>query len=190
MLMIGDLFLGMLTGYLRSPLSFSLCLMGRSADHQPNARSAQTGEADKLMGCAADHDPTGWDALRTMHHVDPLDRYGCGFGVCVCVWAALAWRSAYILVFRNLCSGSRLYYLILALLTWWGAPRTINQTREAHKPAKPTNSWAAQRTMIQLDGAQSAPSRLNRFQLFPMLVYLHDGVVYIVHFLAFCLLCT
>src|SRR5690606_7438076 len=73
MLMIGDLFLGMLTGYLRSPLSFSLCLMGRSADHQPNARSAQTGEADKLMGCAADHDPTGWDALRTMHHVDPLD---------------------------------------------------------------------------------------------------------------------
>src|SRR5690606_28130721 len=71
---------------------------------QPNARSAQTGEADKLMERSADHDPTG---------------------------------------------------------------------------------WAAPRTMIKLDGAQSAPSRLNRFQLFPMLVYLHDGVVYIVHFLAF-----
>src|SRR5690606_19553931 len=27
MLMIGDLFFGMLTGYLRSPLSFSLCLL-------------------------------------------------------------------------------------------------------------------------------------------------------------------
>src|SRR5690606_8550738 len=38
------------------------------------------------------------------------------------------------------------------------APRTINQTREAHKPAKPTNSWGASRTMIQLDGPQSGPS--------------------------------
>src|SRR5690606_3521826 len=50
--------------------------------------------------------------------------------------------------------------LILALLSWWGARRTINQTREAHKPAKPTNSWGAQRTMIQLDGPRIGPSTL------------------------------
>src|SRR5690606_41660957 len=31
MLMIGDLFFGMLTGYLRSPLSFSLCSLGAPA---------------------------------------------------------------------------------------------------------------------------------------------------------------
>src|SRR5690606_15994585 len=134
-------------------------------------------------------------------------------------WVAFAWRSAYILVFRNLCSGSRLSSLILTLFSWgsgsssfrrrspcpllwvdpmdlrlllitvdlglkpeatkwvrasgsllflgrpdgksfrdifvffslsrfvwWGARRTINQTREAHKPAKPTNSWNALRT--------------------------------------------
>src|SRR5690606_29551809 len=102
-----------LSGYLRFLLSFSLCLMGWSADHQPNARSAQTGEADKFMGRSADHDPTGWDALRSI---------------------------------------TSLSSLILALLTWWGALRTINQTREAHKPAKPTNSWGASRTMMQLDG--------------------------------------
>src|SRR5690606_31724174 len=53
---------------------------------------------------------------------------------------------------------SSLSSLILALLTWRGALRTINQTREAHKPAKPTNSWGALRTMIQLDGPQSGPS--------------------------------
>src|SRR5690606_15863946 len=72
---LGKTLLQMPSVYLHSLLSFSLCLMGRSADHQPNARSAQTGEADKLMGCAADHDPTGWGALRTMHHVDPLSYY-------------------------------------------------------------------------------------------------------------------
>src|SRR5690606_15872190 len=37
------------------------------------ARSAQTGEADKLMGRSADHDPTGWGARRTMLLVDPPD---------------------------------------------------------------------------------------------------------------------
>src|SRR5690606_3840310 len=58
-----------LSGYLRFLLYFSPCLMGRSADHQLNARSAQTGKADKLMGRFADHGPTGWDALRTMHHI-------------------------------------------------------------------------------------------------------------------------
>src|SRR5690606_14096503 len=68
---LGKTLLQMPSVYLHSLLSFSLCLMGRSADHQPNARSAQTGEADKLMGCAADYDPTGWDARRTMLHVDP-----------------------------------------------------------------------------------------------------------------------
>src|SRR5690606_17571429 len=50
-------------------LSRSAYLVGRSAHHQPNARSAQTGEADKLMGRSADHDPTGWTAP-----------YGCGLG--------------------------------------------------------------------------------------------------------------
>src|SRR5690606_12154693 len=30
--------------------------------------------------------------------------------------------------------------------------RDLNQTREAHKPAKPTTSWDAPRTKIQLDG--------------------------------------
>src|SRR5690606_36246568 len=61
--------LGMPSGYLRFLLSFSRCLMGRSAVHQLNARSAQTGKADKLMERSADHGPTGWDALRTMHHI-------------------------------------------------------------------------------------------------------------------------
>src|SRR5690606_32186474 len=46
-----------LTVDLRSLLSFSLCLMVRSADHQPNARSAQTGVADKPMGRSAAHAP-------------------------------------------------------------------------------------------------------------------------------------
>src|SRR5690606_8638423 len=55
-----------LTVDLRSLLSFSLCLMVRSAEYQPNARSAQTGEADKLMGRFADHDPTRWSAPRTI----------------------------------------------------------------------------------------------------------------------------
>src|SRR5690606_121966 len=50
----------------RALLSFSLCPMVRPADHQPNARSAQTGEADKLMGRFADHDPTRWAAERTI----------------------------------------------------------------------------------------------------------------------------
>src|SRR5690606_19687709 len=108
-----------LSGYLRFLLSFSLCLVGRSADHQPNARSAQTGEADKLMGRFADHSLTGWDALRTI---------------------------------------TSLSSLIFALLAWWGARRTINQTREAHNPAKPTNSWGALRTMIQLGGTLCGPS--------------------------------
>src|SRR5690606_15833322 len=108
-----------LSGYLRFLLSFSLCLVGRSADHQPNARSAQTGEADKLMERSADHDPTGWDALRSI---------------------------------------TSLSSLILALLTWWGALRTINQTRAAHKPAKPTSSWNALRTMIQLGGPRCGRS--------------------------------
>ena len=59
-----------------APLSVQVCVgvwvwvwgafAWRSADHQPNARSAQTGEADKLMERSADHDPTGWGALRTM----------------------------------------------------------------------------------------------------------------------------
>src|SRR5690606_4111875 len=46
-------------------LTYSLCLTGRvpglplRPGFQPNARSAQTGEADKLMGRSADHDPTG-----------------------------------------------------------------------------------------------------------------------------------
>src|SRR5690606_16217124 len=55
-----------LTVDLRSLLSFSLCLMVRSADHQPNARSAQTGVADQLMGRFADHDPTRWSTERTI----------------------------------------------------------------------------------------------------------------------------
>src|SRR5690606_22778954 len=38
-----------LSVWLRSLLSISLCLVGRVAAHQPNARSAQTGVADKLM---------------------------------------------------------------------------------------------------------------------------------------------
>src|SRR5690606_20210186 len=33
-----------------------------------------------------------------------------------------------------------------------------HRAREAHKPAKPTNSWGASRTMIQLDGPRSGPS--------------------------------
>lgn len=32
---------------------------------------------------------------------------------------------------------------------WWLAPRTISQTREALKPAWPTNSWDAPQTMTQ-----------------------------------------
>src|SRR5690606_20854919 len=108
--------------------SRSAYLVGRSADHQPNARSAQTGEADKLMGRSADHDPTGWDALRSI---------------------------------------TSLSSLILALLTWWGTLRTINQTREAHKPARPTNSWDALRTMTQLRRALRGPSHrsLHSFSL-------------------------
>src|SRR5690606_11696531 len=39
---------------------------------QPNARSAQTGEADKFMGRSADHDPTGWDALRSITSLSSL----------------------------------------------------------------------------------------------------------------------
>ena len=66
MLMIGDLFLGMLTGYLRSPLSFSLCSLGA---------------------------PASAEGVRILYYGSI--RYGCGFGVCVCVWVALAWRSAY-----------------------------------------------------------------------------------------------
>src|SRR5690606_1848473 len=119
-----------LSGYLRFLLSFSLCLVGRSADHQPNARSAQTGEADKLMGRSADHDPTGWDALRSV---------------------------------------TSLSSLILALLTWWCALRTINQTREAHKPAKPTNSWGALRAMIQLGGKLCRPSHRSLLSFSPYL---------------------
>src|SRR5690606_33289934 len=61
-----------LSGYLRFLLSFSLCLVGRSADHQPNARSAQTGVADKRMGRFADHSLTGWDALRTITSLSSL----------------------------------------------------------------------------------------------------------------------
>src|SRR5690606_41313118 len=68
--------------YPRSLLSFSLCLMGRFTDHQPNARSAQTGEVDKLMERSADHDPTGWNAP-----------YGCGVGgVLGCAKARLGAR--------------------------------------------------------------------------------------------------
>src|SRR5690606_25136224 len=55
----------LLSVLLRSLLSFSLCLMGCSATHQPNARSAQTGVADKLRGRRAAHDPTAWFAERT-----------------------------------------------------------------------------------------------------------------------------
>ena len=70
---VSELVLGKLSGSLRFLLSFSLCfpcgcgfgvcvcvwvaLAWRSADHQPNARSAQTGVADKLMERFADHDP-------------------------------------------------------------------------------------------------------------------------------------
>src|SRR5690606_2375111 len=56
-----------LTVDLRSLLSFSLCLMVRSADHQPNARSAQTGVADQLMGRSATHSPTARAAELPMH---------------------------------------------------------------------------------------------------------------------------
>src|SRR5690606_17654105 len=87
--------------------SRSAYLVGRSADHQPNARSAQTGVADKLMGRSADHDPTGWTAP-----------YGCGFGGCVGVRrrdydrrdvarparqrVAFSWRPAHFLMIQNL----------------------------------------------------------------------------------------
>src|SRR5690606_20213530 len=125
-----------LSGYLRFLLSFSLCLMGWSADHQPNARSAQTGEADKLMERSADHDPTGWDALRSM---------------------------------------TSLSSLIFAIHTWWGAFRTISQTREAHTPAKPTNSWIALLTMIQLGGTLCCPSHRS---LLSFSLYLPGGALY------------
>src|SRR5690606_15487599 len=49
-------------------LSFSICLMGRSAHHPPNARSAQTGVANKLMGRSTAHDPTARAAPRPMRH--------------------------------------------------------------------------------------------------------------------------
>src|SRR5690606_20386649 len=87
--------------------------------------------------------------------------------VWVCVWVVFAWRSANILVFRNLCSEGRPKGKFLQIgrascrhsgSVSWFALRIINQTREAHKPAKPTNSWGASRTMIQLDGPQSGPS--------------------------------
>src|SRR5690606_15658360 len=39
--------------------------MGCFAAHQPNARSAQTGVADKLRGRRAAHDPTAWFTERT-----------------------------------------------------------------------------------------------------------------------------
>src|SRR5690606_16688657 len=56
----------LLSVLLRSLLSFSLCLMGCFAAHQPNARIAQTGVADKLRGRGAAHDTTAWDAPRSM----------------------------------------------------------------------------------------------------------------------------
>src|SRR5690606_26638193 len=44
-------------------------------------------------------------------------------------------------------------FFSLSRFVWWGALRTIHPTRDAHQPAKPTNSLGALRTMIQLDGA-------------------------------------
>src|SRR5690606_7920105 len=71
----------LLSVLLRSLLSFSLCLMGCFAAHatllfhpllvapfcvtSPNARSAQTGVADKLRGRRTSHHPTAWFAERT-----------------------------------------------------------------------------------------------------------------------------
>src|SRR5690606_21028840 len=54
-------------GSLRGP-----CRITSEAGFQPNARSAQTGVADKLMVRSAVHDPTAWFAPRTMHTVMSL----------------------------------------------------------------------------------------------------------------------
>src|SRR5690606_25193045 len=43
-------------------------------------------------------------------------------------------------------------FFSLSPFVWWGARLTISQTREAHKPANPTNSWGASRTILHLDG--------------------------------------
>src|SRR5690606_5806503 len=49
-------------------------------------------------------------------------------------------------------------FFSLSRFVLWGGLRTISQTREAHNPAKPTNSWGALRTMIQLGGTLCGPS--------------------------------
>src|SRR5690606_1335334 len=65
---LSSLILALSDGTLRGPCYSSLILTlpgGPFCGTSPNARSAQTGVADKLRGRGAAHDPTAWFAERT-----------------------------------------------------------------------------------------------------------------------------
>src|SRR5690606_12305514 len=129
---------------LRSLLSFSLCLMGCFAAHQPNARSAQTGVADKLRRRRAAHDPKAWYTERTTLGLD-------SYCLTTCTYSddsefVPGKTGDYPITFRI---ASRLLSFSLCLIGCFAAHATLlsfslclvgrsaehHQTREAHKPA-------------------------------------------------------
>src|SRR5690606_29481312 len=66
---LSSLILALSDGTLRGPCYSSLILtlpVGPFCGTSPNARSAQTGVADKLRGRGTSHDPTAWFAERPM----------------------------------------------------------------------------------------------------------------------------